>query len=149
MRRPRSMVRETGARPVVVDASMAVKWFAAESDSAVADQLIAGDRILVAPDIMPVEAANAWWKKVRRGEMGKADLDQAVASLLAMGLEWIPAPSLVDRAASMAADTGHTVYDCTYLVACAERGASIATADERMRGAAERMRLNVWRPEEE
>ena len=140
------MVRETGAKPVVVDASMAVKWFAPEADSGLADHLIAGDRILVAPDIMPVEAANAWWKKVRRGEMEKADLGHALANLLAMGLEWIPVLSLVERAATMAAETGHTVYDCTYLVACAERGALIATADERMRGAAERMRLAIWRP---
>ena len=64
----------------------------------------------------------------------------------AVGLEWIPMLSLVERAATLAADTGHTVYDCAYLVACAERGAWIATADERMRGAAERMRLKVWRP---
>ena len=140
------MVRETGAKPVVVDASIAVKWFAPEADSELADRLIAEDRILVAPDIMPVEAANAWWKKVRRGEMEKSDLEQAVANLLAMGLEWIPVPSLVERAAIMAADTGQTVYDCTYLVACAERGAWIATADERMRGAADRMRLKIWRP---
>lgn len=146
MRKSPLMVRETGAKPVVVDASIAVKWFAPEEDSALADRLIGGDRILVAPDIMPVEAANAWWKKVRRGEMGKSDLEQALANLLAMGLEWIPMLSLVERAATLAADTGHTVYDCAYLVACAERGAWIATADERMRGAAERMRLKVWRP---
>ena len=140
------MVRETGAKPVVVDASMAVKWFAAESDSAAADQLIEDERILMAPDIMPVEAANAWWKKVRRGEMHKADMEQALANLLALGVEWIPMPSLVERAATMAVDTGQTVYDCTYLVVCADRGASIATADERMREAAERMRVKIWRP---
>jgi predicted nucleic acid-binding protein len=140
------MVRETGAKPVVVDASMAVKWFAPESDSSEADQLIEDERILMAPDIMPVEAATAWWKKVRRGEMSKADMEQALANLLALGLEWIPMPLLVERAATLAVDTGQTVYDCTYLVVCADRGASIATADERMRGAAERMRLKVWRP---
>ena len=146
MRRSRLMVRETGAKPVVVDASMAVKWFAPEVDSVMADQLIEDERILVAPDIMPVEAASAWWKKVRRGEMNKADLEQALANLLAMGVEWIPMPLLVERAATMAVETGQTVYDCTYLVVCAERGAAIATADERMRGAAERMRLKIWRP---
>jgi predicted nucleic acid-binding protein len=140
------MVRETGAKPVVVDASMAVKWFAAEADSALADRLIEDEGVLVAPDIMPVEAASAWWKKVRRGEMNEADLEQALASLLAIGLEWIPMPSLVERAAAMAVDTGQTVYDCTYLVICAERGAAIATADERLQRAAERMRLTIWRP---
>lgn len=146
MRRARSIGRETGGTPVVVDASIAVKWFAQEPDSDLADGLIAEDRTLVAPDIMPVEAANAWWKKVRRGEMDKADLEQAMVGLLAMGLEWIPAPSLVERAATMAIDTGRTVYDCVYLVACAERGASLATADEGMRKTADRMRLEVWRP---
>ena len=73
-------------------------------------------------------------------------MEQALANLLALGLEWIPMPLLVERAATMAVDTGQTVYDCTYLVVCADRGASIATADERMRGAAERMRLKIWQP---
>jgi len=140
------MVRETGAKPVVVDASMAVKWFADEGDSVLADQLIEDDEMLVAPDIMPVEAANAWWKKVRRGEMSKVDFEHAVAHLLAIGVEWVPASSLAERAAVMAVDTGQTVYDCTYLAVCAERGAGITTADERLRGAAERMRIRVWRP---
>ena len=31
---------------------------------------------------MPAEAANAWWKKVRRGEMSASDLDEAIVSLL-------------------------------------------------------------------
>ncbi len=145
MRKRRLAVRETGAKPVVVDASVAVKWFVPEAGSAWAERLIATDRILVAPDIMPIEAANAWWKKVRRGEMGKADLDQALAHLLAMGLEWIPTLPLLERAATMAVDIGQPVYDCAYLVACADRGAWIATADERLRAAAERMRLRIWR----
>lgn len=148
MRPRRLAVRETGVRPVVVDASVAVKWFAPEVGSARVERLIATDRILVAPDIMPVEAANAWWKKVRRGEMGEDDLAQALANLLAMGLEWIPTLPLLSRAATMAVDIGHPVYDCAYLVACADRGAAIATADERLRAAAERMRLTIWHPKD-
>ena len=65
-RRP-SGGRIARALPVVVDASVAVQWFANEAGSETAARLIEGEEALAAPDIMPVEAANdppryAGWK---------------------------------------------------------------------------------------
>ena len=44
----------------MVDASIAVQWFANEPGSANAAKLIEADTGLLAPNIMPAEAANAW-----------------------------------------------------------------------------------------
>jgi predicted nucleic acid-binding protein len=103
-------------------------------------------RALIAPDIMPVEAANAWWKKVRRGEMAAVDLEEALGGLLGLGLMLAPTVSLLERSARTALEIRHPVYDCVYLSLAAERGASLATADDRLRRAAERMRIALWRP---
>ena len=63
--------------PVVVDASVAFLWFANEPDRVGATRLLQADAALLAPDLMAVEAANAWWKKLRRREMETADVEQA------------------------------------------------------------------------
>jgi hypothetical protein len=72
-RPPAKRVRERGSRytsaisePIVVDASIAFLWFANEPDRSGADELLESDSTLLAPDLMAVEASNAWWKKLRR-----------------------------------------------------------------------------------
>lgn len=134
------------AAPVVVDASIAVQWFANEPGSDHATRLMEGHEVLFAPDIMPVEAANGWWKKVRRREMSAADLDQAVGYLLALGVEWVPTGPLLTRAAQVATEIDHPVYDCVYLVLSASRAAPLATADDRLRGAARGLGVRLWAP---
>lgn len=87
---------------------------------------------------------DAWGKKVRRGEMGTGDIEEAVAGLLAMGVEWTPTIPLLERAARMAVDIEHPVYDCVYLALCADRGAALATADARLRDAARDIHVKLW-----
>jgi len=130
----------------VVDASIAVQWFANEPGSANAAKLIEADTGLLAPNIMPAEAANAWWKKVRRGEMSASDLDEAIVSLLSLGIELIGIESLLSRAARLAVELNHPVYDCLYLALSTDRGAGLATADERLRRGATRLGIPLWRP---
>jgi predicted nucleic acid-binding protein len=145
-------VRERGASytiargPVVVDASMAYPWFTNDPDSRGALRLLEAESILLAPDLMAVEVTNAWWKKLRRGEMEITDIDQAVTRLLALDINWIAAASLLRPAVRLAAELGHPVYDCVYLALAASRSAALATADERLRRGAERVGVRLWRP---
>jgi len=140
----RPAARRARAAPVVVDASVAVQWFANESGSEGAARLIVEDRPLLAPDIMPVEAANAWWKKVRRREMDASDLGQAIVNLLALGIVLHPSAALLGRASRLALEVGHPIYDCLYLVLASERGADLATADEGLRRVARDADVRVW-----
>ena len=144
-RRP-SGGRIARALPVVVDASVAVQWFANEAGSETAARLIEGEEALAAPDIMPVEAANAWWKKVRRREMTPTELQEALVNLMALEVHWVPAARLLARAAQLAVDIDHPVYDCLYLVLAASRQARLATVDERLRGAAVGLGVRLWVP---
>ena len=132
--------------PIVIDASVAVQWFAPEPGSADATRLLHTDAPFLAPDFMPVEAANAWWKKCRRGEMSPGQVDRALARLLALGLELIPSAALLTRATRVAFDLDHPIYDCVYLTLAAQYGAKLATADGRLRRAATRLAVSVWQP---
>jgi predicted nucleic acid-binding protein len=147
-------VRERGSRyasanagSVVVDASIAFLWFANEPDRSGAHRLLEADSLLLAPDLMAVEATNAWWKKLRRGEMEPADVEQAVTLLLALSIGWTPSAALLRPAARLAVDLGHPVYDCLYLALAAAHAAPIATADERLRRTAERIGVRAWSPD--
>ena len=84
--------------PVVIDASVAVQWFAPEPGSDDAALLLRTDALFLAPDIMLVEATNAWWKKYRRGEMaaGQVGADQR-AGLAAVGVHSFMAPATRPR----------------------------------------------------
>lgn len=132
--------------PVVVDASIAVQWFANEPGSANAARLIAGERRLLAPDLMAVEAANAWWKKSRRREMAAADAVQALTHLFGLGVVWLSTSDLAGRALDLALKQGHPIYDCLYAVSAIDHRAELATDDARLRQLAGALGLRLWQP---
>ena len=125
----------------LVDASVAVKWFAPEDYSDDADALLAGDHELCAPDFILVEAANVFWKKVRSGQMTAAKADEALLALATGPIELLPTPPLLPRALEMANRLGHPVYDCLYGAAAETRPAVLMTADRRL---AEAMNRGDW-----
>jgi predicted nucleic acid-binding protein len=143
-------MRERGSRytsaisePIVVDASIAFLWFANEPDRSGADELLDSDSPLLAPDLMAVEATNAWWKKLRRHEMERADVEQAITNLLALGIAWTPSSMLLPAAARLAVELGHPVYDCVYLALAALHAVPLATVDKRLQQVAERIGIRV------
>ena len=117
---------------VTVDASVAVKWFVAEDHRREARHLLAPRIERYAPDLLPIECANAIWKKARRGEIGSAApfLD-GIAAL--PGVIRIQASSQLLRAATETAlRVGHPVYDCLYIACARLTGSVLVTADRRL-----------------
>ena len=129
-----------------MDASIAVQWIAREPGSELAATLLAGQQLLLAPDIMPVEVANALWKKVRRNDLPEADFAPALTRLLASDLVLLPTVSLLLRAARLAVETTHPVYDCVYIALAEQQGALLATGDTRLRQTARACGLLLWNP---
>jgi predicted nucleic acid-binding protein len=127
-----------------VDASIAFLWFAHEPDRWSAAQLLDSETALLAPDLMIAEVTNALWKKLRRREMERADVEQAVTNLLALRIDWVSAEHLIRSAARLAAELDHSVYDCLYLALAVLHGAPLATGDESLRRAAERVGVRIW-----
>lgn len=124
----------------VIDASVALKWYFDDPGTSVAARLLrehaAGDRDLLAPDLIVAEIGNALWKRVRRGE---CDLPTA-GSILSLWEgerpQLVPSSLLVARAVAIATELDHPVYDCLYLAAAVAFQASFATADRELADAA-------------
>lgn len=117
---------------IVVDASVAVKWFVAEWLHDEARGLLDRPEALVAPDLLPVETANVAWKKLRRGELTAGEASQLVAVLLGGVPALRPSRELLPRALDLAAGLDHAVYDCLYLALALEEQATLVTADHRL-----------------
>ena len=116
---------------LIVDASVAAKWFIEEAGRAQAIQLLdVADR--QAPDLLLVEVANVVWKKTLQGQVSATQAQFICASIAHCFDVLHSSDSLIERAIFIAVDLHHPVYDCLYL-ACAERaGARLATADRRL-----------------
>lgn len=132
--------------PFVIDASVAVQWFVSEPGSADAARLFHTEARFLAPDFHAGRSGQCVVDKWRRGEMSAAQVDRALARLLALGVELVPSAMLLTRATRLALDLDHAVYDCVYLALAAQSGARLATADGRLRRAANRLRVQVWQP---
>jgi predicted nucleic acid-binding protein len=127
---------------VVVDASVAAKWFLPGNGEALADQaLVLLDKYdkkevrFVVPDLFYVEIASAIWKAVRVGRVPRAFGDQALALLTQREFATVPSLKLLDEAFQIATAHGRTVYDCLYVALAVQSKTQLITADERLANA--------------
>lgn len=116
----------------VVDTSVAVKWVVPEVLSDRADELLARDPDLLAPDLLLVEAANALWKKTMRKEISAREAERALRLLAESGIDLRPTAPLLARAMGLARRLGHPVYDCVYLALSQRERVPLVTADKRL-----------------
>lgn len=118
---------------IVVDASVAVKWFLPETGHAAARSILAGDEPLIAPALIRIEVAGAFFRRLKKGELSEEDTRtafQAWEHTLAIGtIRLIPDDELYDDAAHCAFTVKHDLPDCLYIALGKRLGASIITAD--------------------
>ena len=114
---------------LVIDASVACKWFFEENLSSEARALAASEATFSAPDMLLAECANAAWRRVRSKTIPEA---QALAFLKALP-QWfeslVPSGRLNEAAFEMACVLDHPVYDCQYLALAEDKETRLVTAD--------------------
>ena len=115
----------------VLDASLLVKWFVPEVNSAAARKWLDASHDYIAPELIFPEAGNALWKKVRKGELTAEEAQSLVSDLSAAGVEAVSMRALVSDAHALAVRTGITVYDATYLTLAVRLETQIVTGDDR------------------
>ena len=128
---------------LTVDASVVVKWYVSEIHSEEA-RLLLGHRLeRFAPDFVLVELANIFWKKARLREIGDPQPYFQELHRVREAVVLSPSANLIERAAQIAAQIDHPVYDCLY-IACAEAsGSTLITADRRLGNVVADGALNV------
>lgn len=122
----------TAQESLVVDSSVAAKWYVPEPDSALAERVAAAHRLL-APDFLVVELGNILWKKVERSLMARSDVDEIVAGFVEREPIRFYRASILIRAAVEIASTYHrSVYDSLYVALAVYEDTVMVTADERL-----------------
>ena len=126
---------------LVVDASIAVKWFVRENDSAMALDLLAGSatahRQLHVPPHFLGEVTNALYQKVRTTDpakhMSAQDVRLLILDLLTLPITVAQPTGLYEHAFDFANRVGlPSIYDSLYVVLAQMLGAELWTADARL-----------------
>src|SRR5437764_389685 len=118
--------------PLVVDASVAVRWLLNVAGSDRAYRLIREQNRVTAPDLVIAEIASAVWKAVRFAGLPTATAAEAIAQAATGFHELVPARTLVNRALEIALDLRHPPYDCCYIALAEMRESRLVTADDRL-----------------
>jgi predicted nucleic acid-binding protein len=114
---------------VVLDASVAVKFYFHEDGSERARSILTSGIVVAAPELLHLEMASTAVKKIR---MGLSTSERAQDALTSIGdlLDAVePVSGLRDRAFYFARDFGFSVYDGVYLALAEQLSAPVLTAD--------------------
>lgn len=116
---------------IVVDASVALKWFVNEEGTPAALSLLTAADHLLAPELVIAEMCNAAWRMSRIGRMTAEQVAIVAAQAGQLFHERVSLDVLSVRATHIALRLGHPAYDCFYLALAEQREARVVTADRR------------------
>ena len=127
----------------VLDSSVALSWLLPDESEtgsdAVADRL--ETEAAVAPAIWPLEVGNALLVARRRDRLTDKDIDRllAVLNALPVEVETGTAAGTLPAVMDLARTLGLTSYDAAYLELARRRAIPLATLDQRLRAACEKL----------
>ena len=128
----------------VVDASVAIKLSVEELGSAAALELVRTEPVLVAPDLILTEAANAYWSMVRTSRLLMVHAEDNLEDLPRYFSRLYPTGGLIQDALRIAFLLRHPVYDCVYLALAERLQCRLITADRKFQiKAAERFNVDL------
>ena len=118
---------------IVVDASVAVKWFIDEPGTNAAEAVLSGSETLIAPALIRVEVAAAITRKVRLGEIEVREAEEACRLWIAALSSGVPILSPdednIVSAIELAIQIRHPLQDCLYLALARRVDGTLLTAD--------------------
>ncbi|WP_234729596.1 type II toxin-antitoxin system VapC family toxin [Acidocella facilis] len=117
--------------PVVVDASVGLKWVLEEPDSPLAEALLSSEADLLVPDFWLNEATNVLWLQVRKKIFAPDEAREALALLRAV-IHPTPTGDLAlhDVALDIGIEVNHSTYDTLYLAFAVAMGASAVVVSD-------------------
>ncbi len=118
---------------IVVDASVATKWFLAEDDTPLANALLDGSQKLFAPALIRTEVHAAITRRFRTGQAPEAEVRQACrdwSEMIDEGLlTLLPTEKDEPQVIDLALKLKHPFQDCLYLALAQRLRIPLVTAD--------------------
>jgi predicted nucleic acid-binding protein len=124
---------------LVVDSSVAVKWFVVEPYSVEARRILDayqnGLLSFLAPDLINAEVGNIIWKKQAFQGLDASDAKDVLGEFRRMQFRFIPTAELLEDAYKIAVAHRRTVYDALYVALSVRENCRFVTADEKLANA--------------
>lgn len=127
---------------LVLDASVAVKWFLPAEGEALSTEALTlfqsyvrQEIRFIVPDIFWAEIGSTCWKAIRTGRLQKSSAQAAITDLLCCKFPTFPIATLLENAFLIATEFERTIYDSLYVALAMQSGAELVTADERLANA--------------
>ena len=121
-----------GAGKLVLDASAVVRIIEGSPQAVSMGEALAAADLVLAPELMLTEVANALWRLQRAGQLEGAGLQQRFERAVALVDHIEPDRTLQAEALALATHLDHPVYDCLYLVLARREVAALLSADQRL-----------------
>lgn len=119
---------------IVVDASVAVKWFIPEAGDLAAQEVLDNAQKLIAPALIRLEVAGGILRHYRSKTISESEARAACAEWSAMLSEGVihlvPDAELFEAALPVAFKCGLKIPDCLYIAAGKVMNAPLITADK-------------------
>ncbi|MEQ9090918.1 MAG: type II toxin-antitoxin system VapC family toxin [Balneola sp.] len=116
----------------VIDASVALKWFFPEENSAIARSFLSERNQFVVPDLFWIETSNIISKKVRKSELSIKEAERIIQILENMNFVTISFDQIKAEAFFISTRFSITLYDACYLAVAVNYEGNLFTADIRM-----------------
>jgi predicted nucleic acid-binding protein len=123
-------------RDIVIDSSVAVKWFLNELNSAEALAILNDFQLnnlsLLAPDFIYAELGNVMWQRVKRKALAVVDAQDFVDKIIKIKFTLTSTATLLGDAYQLAVAHERSVYDSLYLALSIREQCQLVTADEKL-----------------
>ena len=124
---------------IVVDASAVVRIIEGAEPAASFQQALLQADLVLAPELMLTEVANAHWRLQRAGQLEADGLQRRLSRAVELVDVIEPDRHLQAEALALACHLDHPVYDCLYLALARREAAVLVTADKRLQQLAARV----------
>ena len=117
---------------LVLDASAVLRIIEGADSSASFQKAVFNADLVLAPELMLTEVANALWRLQGAGHLAAEGLQQRLGRAAELVDVIEPDRQLQVEALALACHFDHPVYDCLYLALARRKAAALLTADQRL-----------------
>ena len=121
-----------GSSKLVLDSSAVVRIIEGSPEALVMHEAVLAADLVLAPELMLTEVANALWRLQRAGQLKASGLQQRLSRAADLADHIEPDRTLLPEALALATHLDHPFYDCLYIVLARREVALLLSADRRL-----------------